>query len=212
LRPDFVVVMENVNDRGILGRYGTYWNDDKSQSVVTAPRASVEDGLRQIRDALIPRTYRALKRLMDSARAEFDAPPAPRSRLSADEYKRALRTLVRVAKTWDIRPVLLTQVMLSEEQGGRGTGRADDYLAAERLSAAGVDPAAQERDHARFNDVVRRVAAEEGALLIDLAADPGWRAEHFYDRLHFTDSGSIRAADIVASRLLAILEEEPGRP
>jgi len=60
--------------------------------------------------------------------------------------------------------------------------------------------------HARFNEVIRRVAAQEGADLIDLAkeaADP----KYFYDFVHFNNYGSTSAARVIIHHFLARLKK-----
>lgn len=251
LRPDIVVVMENINDRGIAQRFTTYWNADTSQGVIVAPERSVGSAFRALRDSLVPRTYRLFKRagqaigrsvdegfarLGDGAahaagpedapgvragdgagdgaggaadRVEATPAPEPAVTVSSDQYERMLRTIVRAAKAWDVAPVLMTQVLLSADVALAGTGGADDYLAPARLAATGLNDVSLVTDQDRFNDVVRRVASEEGAALVDLAADAGWTSDHFYDRIHFTDAGSARAAALIAAALEPLIGHAP---
>ena len=55
--------------------------------------------------------------------------------------------------------------------------------------------------YARYNQIIRQVAAAEGALLIDGEhAIPG-DAAHFVDTVHFTDAGSRAMAERVARAL-----------
>jgi hypothetical protein len=53
--------------------------------------------------------------------------------------------------------------------------------------------------------------ATEGAILIDLASARRWTREDVYDRLHFTETGSRRVAEIVEESL-APLAAAPLRP
>jgi lysophospholipase L1-like esterase len=60
------------------------------------------------------------------------------------------------------------------------------------------------RSYARYNQVIREVAAETGAILIDdLDAIPG-SPDYFTDTVHFTDAGSRAMADRVTSALAPI--------
>lgn len=57
----------------------------------------------------------------------------------------------------------------------------------------------------RYNQIIREVAAETGALLIDdLKSIPG-DPVHFHDSVHFTDAGSRAQADRVTRSLAAVL-------
>ena len=53
----------------------------------------------------------------------------------------------------------------------------------------------------RFNDVVRRVGAEQDALVVDLARLLPKSTEIFYDDDHYTVVGSRRVAEIVGGEL-----------
>jgi lysophospholipase L1-like esterase len=57
--------------------------------------------------------------------------------------------------------------------------------------------------YARYNQVLREVAAQTGALLIDgeneIPGDPA----HFTDSVHFTDAGSAEMARRVSKALIA---------
>lgn len=61
------------------------------------------------------------------------------------------------------------------------------------------------------NDETRRVSAERGILLIDLARELPKDSRYFYDFLHFTNDGSERVGQIIASHLARHLEGRFGR-
>jgi lysophospholipase L1-like esterase len=58
--------------------------------------------------------------------------------------------------------------------------------------------------YARYNEVIRDVAASTGAILIDGEHTIPGDAEHFSDSVHFTDAGSRAMAD----RVLRALTED----
>ncbi len=62
----------------------------------------------------------------------------------------------------------------------------------------------------RVNTQTRRVANESGILLIDLAAELPKDSTYFYDFLHFTNEGSTRVGQIVASHLIPHLRQKLG--
>ena len=53
-----------------------------------------------------------------------------------------------------------------------------------------------------YNDVVRAVAAETGATLVDLARQLPKDPDYFYDDDHFTIAGARAVADVVREALL----------
>jgi hypothetical protein len=56
---------------------------------------------------------------------------------------------------------------------------------------------------AAYNDAIRRVAIETGAILIEGELDIPGGATHFVDSIHFTDRGSEMMAQRVFDRLVA---------
>ena len=57
-----------------------------------------------------------------------------------------------------------------------------------------------------YNDAIRKVAREEGAILVEAAhAVPG-EASQFVDSVHFNDQGSATMADIVAPALRSVTQ------
>ena len=57
-----------------------------------------------------------------------------------------------------------------------------------------------------MNDVIRQTAERHNVLCIDLEASIEKTPENFYDMVHYTDDGSVRAADVIAKELQNILE------
>jgi lysophospholipase L1-like esterase len=109
--------------------------------------------------------------------------------------------LTRYAETVGRLRATGTQVLLFTVIGRTGTGRTADLLAA--------------RFHA-FNDVVRRVAGQQGCLLVDLGAVPVLKDRRLWheDRLHLAAAGHARVAAAVLEQLgvsdPVLLAGEPG--
>ncbi|MEE8276760.1 MAG: SGNH/GDSL hydrolase family protein [Alphaproteobacteria bacterium] len=214
MRTDVVVLMNNANDLGVLSRYGTYWNGDSDFRQLRTRERSLERSFRSLRDLVIPKTYRAIRRALRrlagraptgrALAAEVAAPEAaqPGIELWADDYESALRQFVATARAWRVRPVLMTQVALTDGELRR-PARDDggDYLAGDKLARRGFTAESFANSHAYFNQIARFVARSEGALLIDLAAEGPWTDTELYDGQHFADNGSRRAAEIIAAAL-----------
>jgi len=117
-------------------------------------------------------------------------------------YEPALRSFVRVAKAWDIEPVLMTQILVERDEGA-GEGVEGDFLAPEQLRQGNFDQASFSSIHAYANALIRHVAATEDAMLIDLAVSREWSPNDVYDGLHLTTLGSERVAKTIADALQA---------
>jgi lysophospholipase L1-like esterase len=200
LRPDVVVLMEAVNDLGVLSSHGSYWTGSRDLGPLRTPRGGIEPAVQRLRDETIPHTWRAVKRATRSLRpdratgAGGGAAAAPSSEILArwvDDYEAALRQFVGTAKAWNIQPVLMTQARLSATDA---EGR--------------FVPDAMAEAHAVFNDRLRVVAADENVPLIDLATLHAWSRHELYDGLHFNDTGSLVAARIIAAALEGVLRPE----
>ena len=65
------------------------------------------------------------------------------------------------------------------------------------------------RELGRYNDVLRRVAAEGDAALADAAREVPWTDTDFADPMHFAPSGSTKLATYLAGKIVA-LQAAPG--
>ena len=235
-RPRFVVLMEGVNDIGLVNREKTYWNDDKGMSLVVPERTlkgrrPVEEFFKGLRESTIPYTYRLIRRgskglAQSLAQEPAEAEPAPQAAPdspakaavaapSEAEIKR--RELVRAS----YEPALRSFVRLAKAWGSEpvlmtqvrvdareGAGAdAGDFLAREELRKGDFDPASFASMHDYTNAIIRHVAATEGAVLIDLAAARQWTREDVYDGLHFTETGSRRVAELIDQALAPLIPQ-----
>lgn len=161
-----------------------------------------------------------LAKLFRSDEADTDAAPRPRQSHQAQpagpaepdqaEIKRrkefrksfepALEGFVRLAKAWRSQPVLMTQILVTEN-ARKGETLEGAFLSPEALERGNFDHASFSSLHEYANAIVRHVARSEGALLIDLSAARQWGDEDVYDGIHFTETGSRRVAEIIADVL-----------
>lgn len=218
LRPQYVILMHATNDIGVLATAGSYWPTAGSLRQTEAERISIADGLGILSRSVLPYTLQTLqsgrRQLGELFRRRAATPEPGPTRSTVDEtrwarlsgdYGAALRTFVRTAKAWGIRPVLMTQVRLPQGQGP-GT---PDFIDAQHLERGSLDRASFDARHDAFNELIRSIAADEDALLIDLVRAREWRVEDLYDGLHFTDAGSRAVARILSTHLADDLRRRP---
>ena len=105
-----------------------------------------------------------------------------------------------------IRPILMTQAAQSADTRARG-GAAGLYLGDAALARRGFSAKSFDDVHAYFNEIARHVAAANGAGLIDLSAAATWDSRLLYDGLHFSETGSRQAAEIIARALAVQIRE-----
>jgi lysophospholipase L1-like esterase len=185
-RPDAAVLMEAANDIAVIAGEGRYPRTE------SGPGSAVRWLLQSASSRLsLLGAVRAWLTLSDIRHADFQH----RANLSRElgqlptlPFEQRLRAFARVCRAFDIEPVLMTQPAISIRT---------------ELTPAWVELKNQQR----FNDVVRAIAAEEDAVLIDLARHvgeiEGWDQPMrvFYDGIHVTDEGSRVYAEYIARRL-----------
>ena len=191
-RPDVAVMMHAVNDTGILAQNGDY-------SHAMAHRDGLRWGLKAIARALAGKValvglvrfirlggVRHVGKQRVYAETRQKAPDLP--------FRQRLVAFVRLAGSFGITPVLLTQPMA--------------YVRDKR-TPTWAEPAKQ----AVFNDLIRAVGREEQAAVIDLAAHlrgiDGWDTpdRFFYDGLHLNEAGSKVVAEVIANGLQPLIAE-----
>lgn len=188
--PDAVVLMEAANDIGFLNRLGSY--ESRSGGPMTgrmalqwlAQRASSKlwlVGALHKAVAVRPLTTKAVAPQAGMKRATAELP--------SEQFVYRLRAFARICRSFDIEPVLMTQPVVALT-----TELTPDWLEAE--------------NQVRFNELIRIVAREEGAVLIDLAQHVQGHAETvkdpksiLYDGVHLSDRGSRIAAELIEQRL-----------
>ncbi len=187
-RPDVVIMMHATNDIGNLSRRGSYRLAEPSDGravLLWLIRAS--SGYSSLIAAL--RRWLRWERLKPRPFEERIPAPGQQVEIAADQFVARLRAFVRVARAFGIEPVLMTQ---------------PESTVRTPLSPDWLDLRKQEQ----FNGEIRRVAAEEGAVLIDLVRHlfdhvEGWDEpmKVFYDGVHVTNTGSRIYAEHIAERL-----------
>jgi lysophospholipase L1-like esterase len=184
--PDLVLLMEAVNDAGVLARDGGYAG---RSGAPVAPRDLAKWSLQLaarrlalaelLRARILPAARMRAERAWDTSAARRPAPREP--------YRARVEGFVGLARALRIQPVLVTQPL----------GYVDE------TTPPWVDAADQDA----FNAELRGAAAAMGAALVDLAARVAAHPDHarpgalFYDGLHVTDAGSRFYAEVVAEAL-----------
>ena len=227
--PDMVVLMHCVNDLKYLTYTGSYWSnyDDRllKRAIIVTTRRNRERadvfapwaGVKQLMNHTFPEVYqRALniKRKLTS--------PANKSSKSADEWEQfrhrplkydldaisqqfaqSLTIFCTTCRAYEIEPVLMTQAH-------RGTAPTSDILQLWKVATAGMNYDFEKfvQHYVRFNNVIRQVATEQQALLIDLEKQVPPKPEFMYDLVHFNNRGSRLVAQIITDQLEPQLKEK----
>lgn len=213
LRPDAVVILHNINDLAVLVHEGSYWNAMPTRSPVVREDLgfAARTALREAKNRLVPNLWigarnagQRLARLLGREPDEFRGSRRPFEgdpEALAREFAANLRVLVGTCRARGITPVLMTMASRLAEHPDEEVRRGMGNLPGELLG----DYAAMRGLFERFNETVRRVGAEEGVAVIDLARAIPQERRFVYDVVHLTDEGSERAAGLIADALVPLL-------
>ena len=204
--PDLVVVMHGINDLyrsfsppGLaLGAYDEQWAHFYGPSINGADPPSFLGHL----------LSRPLADWYSEARLVERDLPLERY-LARAAYERNLRALVHYIRADGAQAVLLTEPYLYKPEPSRAErdvlvmGRELCRTQLGRWRQEYPSPASLGRAMAAFDDVTRRVAAEEGAMLVDAESRLPKDLDHFADDVHYTTAGARAMGEIVAGELIA---------
>lgn len=118
------------------------------------------------------------------------------------QYQLAMEVFVDLARNIGAEPILLTQARLVHESNNLDSQQQKriDYHYAK------LSPDALLETFDRLDRIVRKVATEKGAILIDASAHLSGKEWAFDDQVHMVPKGSEALAQFVANHLQPILK------
>lgn len=119
-------------------------------------------------------------------------------------FEERLRRLLKVTKDNQIIPVLLTQPVVY----GSGLDDTTGVDLGKIVVANGMNGEVGWQVLELYNDVTRRVGAQEGVLVIDAAREMPKSSRYFYDLMHFSNAGAEKFANIAVWGLCPLLAEK----
>ena len=223
LKPDVVVLMENINDLAILMYEKTYWNTNPSRSPIQERLPTfktVGQDLRQtfylVRDLTIPNLSRELKKMFSFGRKgkgdEFQGVRGQKITIDQDllvrEFSLNLQTFINICRARGIIPVLMTQA-------SRLTDNPDPLIKKmmhQLEISQGITYAEFKGAFDRLNQTIRDIGAQNRVLVIDLAREIPPVKENICDVAHFNDQGSRLVAARIAAGLIPVVKSLPKKP
>jgi lysophospholipase L1-like esterase len=223
LKPDLVVLMENINDLAILMYDKTYWNDHPSRSPLMEKPPNfktvakdLEQTFHLVRDLTFPNLYRELKQWSPFGRLrkgdEFHGVRGKKITIDQDllvrEFSLNLQTFINICRAREITPVLMTQA-------SRLTESPDPLIQKMMRSlevSQGITYTEFKGAFDRLNQTIRDVGAKNQVLVIDLAREIPPVKENICDVAHFNDQGSRLVAARIAADLTPIIARLAKKP
>lgn len=209
LAPDLVLLYQGINDlqpgshRPLDRQYveGHAHQSRRALGLELAPPGPLSRSLlaERLRDAVRGPDDPWSRLRLEPARGERHDRLAP----GAEEvFARNVRSFVAAAAAAGADTALVTQVArVREEQRAADLAYLAEWL-------PGLEPEAAPAELERLNGVLRRIAAEQGLPLIDVAAGIDWRDEDFADPMHLSPAGTAKLVAYLAPRVARALGAE----
>lgn len=215
LKPKYVVFMENINDLVLLMNTGSYWEAPKTRKFIEMNqindhssfasekhRSSGYHFIYERAEFLFPNLSNLLDNIVYRQHSDSnDEWAAYRERANLvnmgnieKEYKSAIVSIIHIVRSFGSEPILMTQFNRIRYQDNFSRNFYDN-----RSHPIPYDNFVNE--YAKFNEIVRKVAAEEGVFLIDLEKLVPPNNKYMYDSVHLNNEGSELVANIVAKQI-----------
>lgn len=195
--PKIVVLMNMVNDVALLNKTGSYWAGPSGRSIVKQEPAEsfIKSRARSLKNLLFPNIYNLIVDRMNANKGDewVDFRNNERVEISKikREYEKSIRTFVQVAKTHNIRVILMTQFNRINLE--------DEFILSFQTD---IENFKRRSDLCkRFNSIIRKVATSEQVGLIDLESLVPAKSKYLYDAVHLNSAGTELVSGIVSEYL-----------
>ena len=216
MKPDIAIMMHNNNDVAIMLYEKTYWNNSPTRRLIFDINEYILNNFfKIIRDKFIPNVSRELRlagarlrpllrtRGIDKSNDEFAKRRNTKVNYNTlemvEQFEMNLQTFITICKIRKINPVLMTMASRFTET--------PDKAIIDRFKDVVVSYQEYKHLFDLFNDSIRKKALENNILLIDLAAKIPPEKKYIYDVIHYNNSGSIKAAEIIKDQLKPLLRQ-----
>jgi lysophospholipase L1-like esterase len=193
LSPDYVVLMHNVNDLGLLRLTGSYWDAPSDRSLIqNMPKRPFIIFIREIKDLIVPNTYELLKilklKIFNDDFVNYRSKKTIDIEVIESQFRSSLNTFIDISKQWGIEPILMTQFNRINNK---------DELLKKSMHRDDIDGYIW--SYKRLNDVIREVSIIREVDLIDLARLIPSSNDYLYDIVHLNKKGSKLASEILTT-------------
>ena len=209
-------MMHNNNDVAIMLYEKTYWNNSPTRRLIFDINEYILNNFFKImRDKFIPNISRELRlagarlrtllrtKSIDKSNDEFAKMRNTKVNYNAaemvEQFEMNLQTFITICKIRKITPVLMTMASRFTEN--------PDKAIIDRFKTVVISYQEYKHLFDLFNDSIRKKALENDILLIDLAAAIPPEKEYIYDVIHYNNSGSIKASEIIKDKLKPLLQQ-----
>jgi hypothetical protein len=212
IKPDIVVMLENINDLTILLYESSYWNRNSSRSVIFDINKEIDANfLKVIRDRYIPNLAMAMHSFDNTIRILWKSNKKSRDEFAhirgknlivdesamVEQFEMNLQSFIYLCKARNIIPVIMTMPSRFKEK--------PDQIILDAFNNPPLDYFKFKQIFDLFNKSILKKAQENNIMVIDLAKEIPQENEFMYDIVHYTDKGSRKIADIISDRLQPVV-------
>lgn len=205
-KPKIAVLMHNINDISLLSRTGSYWINPPTREIVKG-QSSLEDqipfwtkSLREIKNLFFPNLYNLyltkfqpivyIDEWLYTEERNVDKEEI------IDSFEKAILTFIHISKSWDIEPVLMTQMSRLDKND---LAIVDSYNNSQNPPPLSFGKFSE--IHHSLNEKIKEISNQEGILYIDLDKQLSGKKMYIYDAVHLTEEGSNKVAQLIAESL-----------
>ena len=205
LKPDYIVLMHNINDISILLKGGNYWNDSTSSGIFTSSYGKLEGKYqfaKEIKDLLIPNIWIILKNNFEftvEPKVIKTSDPNTNFKNVALNYRKSLNSFIAISKAMEITPIIMTQPsgFQSDSKEFLNWWKKRNYPAFKSFESQEESFKVVGNFHKEFNNIIRDIASRQNILLIDLDENINPKMPIFTDVVHFNEAGNNIMSDII---------------
>jgi hypothetical protein len=212
IKPDIVVMLENINDLTILLYESSYWNRNSSRSVIFDINKEISANyFKLIRDRYIPNLAMAMHNFDNSLRLLWKSNKKGRDEFAnirgkhvvydksamIDQFEMNLQSFIYLCKARNIIPVIMTMPSRFKEK--------PDQIILDAFNNPPLDYFQFKQIFDLFNKSILKKAQENNIMVIDLAKEIPQENEFMYDIVHYTDKGARKVAEIISDRLKPVV-------
>ena len=210
MKPDIVVLMHNVNDLSVLLNHHTYWPQNSYLAKIIERNGNTKTLPHLLLEALphlLPGIHYVLTNLNHNNVANQDILPNKQhyeiNPTFEKLFEQNILSFVELCRIYGVTPVLMTQQnRIIDNPEDKESWQELDQFIENRYDLSGDDI----RDiYRKFQEIVRKVANDKNVLLIDIDRSIPKEGRYIYDWLHFTNMGSVLAANVIAKELKPIV-------
>ena len=214
--PDIAVMMETCNDIFMLGAYGSYWESDAHDLSIMYELPPDPNPTKYffkgIKDFLFPNLFKAAQDALKGkpsgvpfSTEEYEPENYPGDNFFVEKFTKNLKLFIGICRAYDITPVLMTQANRMVYPPDPVVDEYIDWITGPAQHEAHLSYRQYMNLQNLFSQAIRDVAAEEGVKVIDLEAAVPKTKEYLFDPVHYTEKGSLMAAEIISRELAPLL-------